>query len=86
MNIRKFGQSLNRAFRHLQFAGQGANARTRLIEAGILLSDASAEIDLALEDLQRTNIDGGVKADLYEATVQIHEAIQLVTGAHEQLA
>jgi hypothetical protein len=86
MNIRKFGQSLTRAFRHLQIAGQGANTRARLTDASILLSDASEEIELALEDLQRANIDGSVRADLYEATAQIHEAIQLVTGVHERLA
>jgi hypothetical protein len=86
MNIRKFGQSLTRAFRHLQIAGQGANTRARLTDACILLSDASEEIELALKDLQRANIDGGVRADLYEATAQIHEAIQLVTGAHERIA
>jgi hypothetical protein len=71
MNIRKFGQSLTRAFRHLQIAGQGANTRARLTDASILLSDASEEIELALEDLQRANIDGSVRADLYEATAQI---------------
>jgi hypothetical protein len=63
MNIRKFGQSLTRAFRHLQIAGQGANTRARLTDASILLSDASEEIELALEDLQRANIDGSVRAD-----------------------
>lgn len=86
MNFRKFGESLNRAFRHLQIAGQPANSQAKLTEAGILLSDASEEIDGVIEDIERSGIDGGIKADLYEATALIQEAIQLVTGAHRRLA
>jgi hypothetical protein len=86
MNFRKFGENLNRAFRHLQIAGQGANPKAKLSEVGILLSDASEEIDSALEDIERANLNGNAKADLYEATALIHEAIQLVTGVHQRLA
>jgi hypothetical protein len=52
----------------------------------ILLSDASEEIESALEDIERTNLDANAKADLYEATALIHEAMQLVTGVHQRLA
>jgi len=86
MNIRKFGQSLSRAFRHLQIAGQVANTKAKLTEAGILLSEASEEIELAIEDLQPANASGGVNADLIEATALIHEAIKLVTSVHGRLA
>jgi hypothetical protein len=86
MNFKKFAQSLNRAYRHLQIAGQGANPKAKLSEVGILLSDASEEIDSALEDIERANLNGNAKADLYEATALIHEAIQLVTGVHQRLA
>jgi hypothetical protein len=85
MNFKKFAQSLNRAFRHLQIAGQPANPQAKLTEAGILLSDASEEIESVIEDIERSGIDGGVKADLYEATALIQEAIQLVTGTHRRL-
>ena len=47
MDFSKFGQSLNRAFRHLQIARPGANPQTKLTEASILLSDASEEIESA---------------------------------------
>ena len=86
MDFSKFGQSLNRAFRHLQIARQGANPKTKLTEAGILLSEASEEVEAALEDIERANLNGNAKADLYEATALIHEAIQLVTGVHQRLA
>jgi hypothetical protein len=52
----------------------------------ILLSDASEEIESALEDIERANLDANAKADLYEATALIHEAMQLVTGVHQRLA
>ena len=86
MNFKKFAQSLNRAYRHLQIAGQGANPKAKLSNAGILLSDASEEIESALEGIERTNLNGNAKADLHEATALIHEAIQLITGVHQRLA
>ena len=86
MDFSKFGQSLNRAFRHLQIARQGANPKTKLTEAGILLSEASEEVEAALEDIERANLNGNAKADLYEATALIHEAMQLITGVHQRLA
>ena len=86
MDFSKFGQSLNRAFRHLQIARLGANPRTKLTEASVLLTEASEEIESALEDIERANLNGSAKADLYEATALIHEAMQLVTGVHRRLA
>jgi hypothetical protein len=86
MDFSKFGQSLNRAFRHLQIARLGANPRTKLTEASVLLTEASEEIESALEDIERANLNGNAKADLYEATALIHEAMQLVTGVHQRLA
>jgi|tagenome__1003787_1003787.scaffolds.fasta_scaffold20907222_3 hypothetical protein len=86
MDFTKFRKSLSRAFRHLQIAGQGAKPQTKLTEAGILLTDASEEIESALEDIERDNLNGNAKADLYEATALIHEAIRLITGVHQRLA
>ena len=86
MDFSKFGQSLNRAFRHLQIARLGANPRTKLTEASVLLTEASEEIESALEDIERANINGNAKADLFEATAIIHEAMQLITGVHRRLA
>jgi hypothetical protein len=86
MNFTKFAQNLKRAFRHLQIAKLGANPQAKLTEASILLSDASEEIDSVLEDIDRANLDGSAKADLYEATALIQEAIQLLTGVHQRLA
>lgn len=86
MNFKKFGESLNRAFRHLQIAGQPAKPQAKLTDAAILLSDASDEIDSVIEDIERSGIDGGARADLYEATALIQEAIRLVTGVHQRLA
>ena len=86
MDFSKFSQNLTRAFRHLQIARPGANPQAKLIEAGVLLSEASEEIESALEDIERANLNGNAKADLYEATGLIHEAMQLVTGVHQRLA
>jgi hypothetical protein len=86
MDFSKFSQSLTRAFRHLQIARPGANPKSKLTEASILLSDASEEIESALEDIEQANLDANAKADLYEATALIHEAMQLVTGVHQRLA
>jgi hypothetical protein len=86
MDFLKFSQSLTRAFRHLQIARPGANPKSKLTEASILLSDASEEIESALEDIEQANLDANAKADLYEATALIHEAMQLVTGVHQRLA
>lgn len=86
MDFSKFGQSLNRAFRHLQIARLGANPRTELTEASVLLTEASEEIESSLEDIERANLNGNAKADLCEATALIHEAMQLVTGVHQRLA
>lgn len=85
MGIQKFGRNLRRALRHLQFAGQGANTRNRLTEAGILLSDAADEIDLALMELETANSNDLEYADLREATAQIHEAIHLISGVHRRI-
>lgn len=86
MDLRKFGESLTRAFRHLQIAGQPAKPRARLTEAGILLNDATIEIEAVIEDMERSGIDGGARADLHEATALIQEALQLLTGVHQRLA
>ena len=86
MDFSKFSKDLSRAFRHLQIAKPGANPKTKLTEASILLSDASEEIESALEDIERANLNGKAKADLYEATGLIHEAMQLVSGVHQRLA
>ncbi|EWY42318.1 hypothetical protein N825_18805 [Skermanella stibiiresistens SB22] len=86
MDIEKFGNALHRAFRHLQFAGQGGKAKANLMEAGILLSEAIEEIDLAqmvLEDAGASELD---RADLREATAQILEASQLIGGVHARMA
>ena len=85
MNIEKFGRSLRRALRHLQIAGQGANTRARLAEAGVLLSDAADEIDLALMEMETANSNDLECADLREATTQIHEAIHLISGVHARI-
>lgn len=86
MDLRKFGESLNRAIRHLQIAGQPAKPRARVAEAGILLNDATIEIEAVIEEIERSGIDGGVRADLHEATALIQEALQLLTGVHRRLA
>ena len=86
MNLSKFAQSLKRAFRHLQIARLGESPKTKLTEASVLLSDASEEIDSAIEDIERAELNGNAKADLYEATALIHEAMKLVTGVHQRLA
>ena len=86
MNLSKFTQSLKRAFRHLQIARLGESPKTKLTEASVLLSDASEEIDSAIEDIERAELNGNAKADLYEATALIHEAMKLVTGVHQRLA
>ncbi len=86
MDLRKFGESLIRAIRHLQIAGQPAKPRVRVAEAGILLNDATIEIESVIEEIERSGIDGGVRADLHEATALIQEALQLLTGVHQRLA
>lgn len=86
MDLRKFGESLTRAIRHLQIAGQPAKPRARVAEAGILLNDATTEIESVIEEIERSGIDGGVRADLHEATALIQEALQLLTGVHQRLA
>jgi hypothetical protein len=86
MNIQKFGKTLARAFRHLQIAGQGAKPKSRLAEAGELLSEAAEEIDLALIDLEMASHNEQDRADLREAATQILEAIQLISLVHARLA
>ena len=86
MNIQKFGKSLIRALRHLQFAGQVANPKARLLEAGNLLTEAHEEIDQALLELERADASQRDQADLREAATQVLEAIQLVTGVHARIA
>ena len=61
------------------------SAKVSLAHSAIC-SDASEEIESALEDIERANLNGSAKADLYEATGLIHEAMQLVTGVHQRLA
>ncbi|UEM23596.1 hypothetical protein JL100_012930 [Skermanella mucosa] len=85
MNFQKFSRSLRHALRHLQFAGQGANTRVRLTEAGVLLSDAAEEVDLALMELETANSNDLECADLREATAQIQEAIHLISGVHRRI-
>ena len=86
MDLRKFGESLNRAIRHLQIAGQPAKPQAKLAEAGIMLNDATIEIEAVIEGIERSGMNGDAKADLYEAAALIQEALQLLTGVHRRLA
>ncbi|KJB94023.1 hypothetical protein N826_19910 [Skermanella aerolata KACC 11604] len=57
-----------------------------MAEAGILLNDATIEIEAVIEEIERSAIDDVVRADLHEATALIQEALQLLTGVHRRLA
>ncbi|WP_192499443.1 hypothetical protein [Skermanella pratensis] len=56
-----------------------------MAEAGILLSDAAEEIDLALMDMETANSNELDRADLREANAQIHEAIHLIGGVYRRI-